>query len=76
MMVVCLMTNVQSQKLRSITFTSGSIKDLAPEYEVVKIRGSVSIHQEVQLKKSHLTDIVHFTPKLRCIISKTPGHAS
>lgn len=51
MMVVCLMTNVQSQKLRSITFTSGSIKDLAPEYEVVKIRGSVSIHQDVQLKR-------------------------
>ena len=56
-MVVCLMTNVQSQKLRSITFTSGSIKDLAPEYEVVKIRGSVSIHQDVQFKKNHISRI-------------------
>ena len=57
MMVVCLMTNVQSQKLRSITFTSGSIKDLAPEYEVVKIRGSVSIHQDVLFKKNHISRI-------------------
>ncbi|MGE7092728.1 hypothetical protein ACQKII_15010 [Lysinibacillus sp. NPDC048646] len=39
------------QKLRSITLTSGKIKDLAADCELLKIRGSVALHQEVRLKK-------------------------
>lgn len=50
-MVVLRVTNEQSQKLRSITLTSGNIKDLATECELLKIRGSVALHQEVRLKK-------------------------
>ncbi|MFD3449430.1 hypothetical protein ACFDTO_33165 [Microbacteriaceae bacterium 4G12] len=45
------MLNEQTQKLRSITLTSGSIKALAPECERLKIRGSVALHQEVHLKE-------------------------
>ena len=50
-MVVFTMTYEQSQKLRSITLTSGNIKDLAIECELLKIRGSVTLHQELRLKK-------------------------
>ncbi|WP_155593113.1 hypothetical protein [Lysinibacillus cavernae] len=39
------------QKLRTLTLTNGSIKNLDAEYEQLNIRGAVSIHQEVHLKK-------------------------
>lgn len=45
------MKNQKSQKLHSITLTNGTIKDLASDCELLKIRGSVALHQEVQLKK-------------------------
>ncbi|MBS4189920.1 hypothetical protein KHA94_06840 [Bacillus sp. FJAT-49705] len=45
------MTIEQGQKLRSITLTSGNIKELASECELLKIRGSVALHQEVHLKE-------------------------
>ncbi|QED49878.1 hypothetical protein [Cytobacillus dafuensis] len=41
----------QAQKLRSITLTNGNIKELASECEVLKIRGSVALYQEVRLKE-------------------------
>ncbi len=44
------MTNEQVQKLRTITLTSGSIKELAPNCEQLNIRGAVALHQEVRLQ--------------------------
>ncbi|CAM3842318.1 hypothetical protein [Mesobacillus zeae] len=45
------MTSKKSQKLNSITFTYGNIKDLAAEYEIINIRGSVILHQDIHVKK-------------------------
>ena len=39
------------QKLRTLTQTNGSIKHLDAGYEQLNIRGAVSLHQEVHLKK-------------------------
>lgn len=41
----------QSQKSSSITLTGGTVKDLATDYELLKIRGSVSFHQNIHMKK-------------------------
>ncbi|WP_342442072.1 hypothetical protein MHB65_24865 [Lysinibacillus sp. FSL K6-0075] len=39
------------QKLRTLTQTNGTIKQLDAGYEQLNIRGAVSLHQEVHLKK-------------------------
>ncbi|MFJ5766979.1 hypothetical protein ACIP9C_16635 [Lysinibacillus sp. NPDC093210] len=44
------MSNEHIQKQRSITLTSGTINDLAPDCEQLKIRGAVAFHQELRLK--------------------------
>ena len=43
--------NEEIQQLRSITLTSGKIKNLAADCEILKIRGSVALHQELHLQK-------------------------
>lgn len=45
------MKNEQNQKLRSITLTSGTIKDLPTTYDLLKIRGSVAFHQDIRTKE-------------------------
>ncbi|WP_096186362.1 hypothetical protein [Evansella halocellulosilytica] len=45
------MKNEQNQKLRSITLTSGTIKDLSTTYDLLRIRGSVAFHQDIRTKK-------------------------
>lgn len=45
------MKSEQTQKLNSITLTSGTIKNLASDYELLKIRGSVALHQDIHTKK-------------------------
>lgn len=45
------MTNERIPKLRSLTFTSGNIKNLATDCEQLNIRGSVALHQEVRLRE-------------------------
>ncbi|WP_016992256.1 hypothetical protein [Lysinibacillus boronitolerans] len=40
------------QKLRTLTLTNGTIKHLDADYEQLNIRGAVSLHQELHLKKS------------------------
>ncbi|MDD1501345.1 hypothetical protein PVA17_00950 [Lysinibacillus sp. CNPSo 3705] len=39
------------QKLRTVTLTNGSIKDLVADCEQLNIRGSVALHQEIRVKK-------------------------
>jgi len=39
------------QKLRTVTRTNGSIKDLVADCEQLNIRGSVALHQEIRVKK-------------------------
>lgn len=39
------------QKLRTVTLTNGNIKDLATDCEQLNIRGAVTLHQEIRLKK-------------------------
>lgn len=39
------------QKLRTLTLTNGTIKHLEADYEQLNIRGAVSLHQELHLKK-------------------------
>lgn len=50
-MVVYMMKFKKNQKLSSITLTSGSFKDLSTEYELLKIRGSVSFQQDICTKE-------------------------
>ncbi|MFD1173033.1 hypothetical protein [Oceanobacillus picturae] len=45
------MTNIRSQYPRSITLTSGNIRDLAKECEQLNIRGTVALHQDVHIKR-------------------------
>jgi len=45
------MASEQSQKLHSITLTGGNIKKLEKECELLKIRGFVTLYEEVRLKK-------------------------
>ncbi|WP_102273447.1 hypothetical protein [Cytobacillus massiliigabonensis] len=45
------MLNERTQKNHSITLTRGNIKELAKDYEQLKIRGSVALHQEIHLKE-------------------------
>ncbi|KQL21660.1 hypothetical protein [Cytobacillus solani] len=45
------MQNQKAQKPRSITLTSGHIKELAKDCERLNIRGSVTLHQEIHLKE-------------------------
>ncbi|WP_052400698.1 hypothetical protein [Oceanobacillus jeddahense] len=44
------MTNEQNENLRSISFASGTVKDLPTTYELLKIRGSVAFHQDIHTK--------------------------
>ncbi|MFJ5791825.1 hypothetical protein ACIP9G_17320 [Lysinibacillus sp. NPDC093197] len=44
------MSNEGIQRQRSITLTSGTINDLAPDCEQLKIRGAVTFLQDVRLK--------------------------
>lgn len=39
------------QKLRTLTLTNGNIKDLAADCEQLNIRGFVTLHQDVRVKK-------------------------
>ncbi|WP_460013880.1 hypothetical protein [Lysinibacillus sp. CTST325] len=39
------------QKLRTVTLTNGNIKDLTADCEQLNIRGFVTLHQEVRVKK-------------------------
>ncbi|MFJ6209691.1 hypothetical protein [Lysinibacillus sp. NPDC092081] len=39
------------QKLRTVTLTNGNIKDLASDCDQLNIRGFVTLHQEVRVKK-------------------------
>ncbi len=39
------------QKHRTLTLTNGTIKHLDADYEQLNIRGVVSLHQELHLKK-------------------------
>ncbi|MGE7675259.1 hypothetical protein ACQKMV_17035 [Lysinibacillus sp. NPDC094403] len=39
------------QKLRTVTLTNGNIKDLAADCEQLNIRGLVTLHHEVRVKK-------------------------
>lgn len=45
------MANDQIQKLHSITLTGGNIKKIEKECELLKIRGFVTLYEEVRLKK-------------------------
>ncbi|WP_163582059.1 hypothetical protein [Gracilibacillus saliphilus] len=45
------MENEKGQLRHSITFTSGAIKELPQEYDVLKLRGSVTLHQDIHLKE-------------------------
>lgn len=45
------MKDEQNQKLRSITLTSGTIKDFSTTYELLKIRGSVAFQQDIHTNK-------------------------
>lgn len=45
------MKSARSAKLRSITYTSGSNLELPEEYDVLKIRGSVSVLSAVRLNR-------------------------
>ncbi|GIN23326.1 hypothetical protein [Siminovitchia fordii] len=45
------MKDEQNQKLRSITFTCGTIKKISTTYELLKIRGSVAFHQDIHTNK-------------------------
>jgi|SRR5690625_613634 len=41
----------QSQKSSNITLTGGTVKDLSTNYEQLKVRGSVSFHQNIHTKQ-------------------------
>ncbi|MCH1627173.1 hypothetical protein [Fredinandcohnia quinoae] len=45
------MANERIPKLRSLTFTSGNIRNLAADCEQLNIRGAVALHQEVRLRE-------------------------
>ncbi|WCN37900.1 hypothetical protein [Aneurinibacillus uraniidurans] len=67
------MTNIQSKKLHSITLSSGNIKDLASECELLKIRGSVSLLQEVHLKEIYSHGYSSFHSHVEADVLKNSG---
>lgn len=67
------MTKEQKQKLRSITLTNGTIKNLPTTYDVLKIRGSVAFHQDIHTKKISTHGHSSFHYKVAADVLKNSG---
>lgn len=67
------MSNVKNPKEHTITYSSGSIKNFGAEYEVLNIRGSVFINQEVKLKKISSHGFSSFSSHVEANLLKNSG---
>lgn len=67
------MSSVKNPKLHTITYSSGRIKNLGADYEVLNIRGSVFINQEVKLKEISSHGFSSFSSHVEANLLKNSG---
>lgn len=64
------------QKLRTVTLTNGTIKDLAADCEQLNIRGFVTLHQEIRVKKISTHGHSSFHSRVEAQILNSSGSCS
>jgi len=64
------------QKLRTVTLTNGTIKDLSAECEQLNIRGFVTLHQEIRIKKISTHGHSSFHSRVEAQVLNSSGSCS